>query len=152
MTVTIRSLSPSDRDTWDILWRGYRTFYDTNITDAEADILWARLHDPDSGLHCLVACAEIEGNERVIGITHFLYHATTFTPADKCYLQDLFVDPEHRVGGAGRALIEAVYDAAKAHGACEVYWTTQHFNSIARVLYDRVGELTPFIKYRHVIE
>ena len=25
---------------------------------------------------------------------------------------------------------------------------TQEFNSIARVLYDRVGERTPFIKYR----
>ena len=46
------------------------------------------------------------------------------------------------------ALIEAVYEKATAAGASEVYWMTQEFNSIARVLYDRVGERTPFIKYR----
>ena len=67
-----------------------------------------------------------------------------------CYLQDLYVDPEIRGTGAGRALIEAVYDAADAAGAKGVYWTTQHFNSQARQLYDRIGKLTPFIKYSRV--
>jgi hypothetical protein len=28
-----------------------------------------------------------------------------------------------------------------------VYWLTQHFNEAGRRLYDRVGELTPFIRY-----
>jgi metal-dependent HD superfamily phosphatase/phosphodiesterase len=49
------------------------------------------------------------------------------------------------------ALIEAVYDAAKKADAVEVYWNTQEFNSVARVLYDRVGERTPLIKYRKVL-
>jgi hypothetical protein len=48
-------------------------------------------------------------------------------------------------------LIEAVYEKAAAADASEVYWMTQHFNSVARVLYDRVGELTPFIKYRKLM-
>jgi GNAT superfamily N-acetyltransferase len=47
----------------------------------------------------------------------------------------------------GRALIEAVYAAADANGTPSVYWMTQDFNENARLLYDRIGTLTPFIKY-----
>ena len=50
--------------------------------------------------------------------------------------------------GIGRALIEAVYAAADAHGAATVYWMTQDFNATARQLYDRIATLTPFIKYQ----
>jgi hypothetical protein len=45
-------------------------------------------------------------------------------------------------------LIEAVYRAADKVGADQVYWLTAHSNATARKLYDRVGQLTPFIKYR----
>ena len=54
-----------------------------------------------------------------------------------------------RGGGVGRALIEAVYAAAAEKGATRIYWNTQHFNSRARVLYDRVATLSPFIQYRY---
>ena len=64
-----------------------------------------------------------------------------------CYLQDLYVDASYRGTGVGRALIEGVYAAADAAGSPSVYWTTQHFNVVGRRLYDRIGELTPFIKY-----
>ena len=49
--------------------------------------------------------------------------------------------------GAGRALIEGVYAAADENGSPDVYWLTQDFNEAGRRLYDRVGTLTPFIKY-----
>jgi GNAT superfamily N-acetyltransferase len=49
--------------------------------------------------------------------------------------------------GVGRKLIEAVYAAADAAGRPAVYWLTQDFNATARQLYDRIGVLTPFIKY-----
>jgi GNAT superfamily N-acetyltransferase len=49
--------------------------------------------------------------------------------------------------GVGAALIEAVYAAADAAGCPSVYWLTQEFNSAARQLYDRIGTLTPFIRY-----
>ena len=38
--------------------------------------------------------------------------------------------------------------AADEAGADQVYWLTAHSNATARKLYDRVGQLTPFIKYR----
>ncbi|MEO1423981.1 MAG: GNAT family N-acetyltransferase, partial [Pseudomonadota bacterium] len=35
-----------------------------------------------------------------------------------------------------------------AAGAPAVYWLTQDFNTTGRLLYDRIGEVTPFIKYQ----
>ncbi|MEO1200616.1 MAG: GNAT family N-acetyltransferase [Pseudomonadota bacterium] len=52
-----------------------------------------------------------------------------------------------RGGGVGRALIEAVSDAANARGVSRVYWQTQEFNATARALYDKVATLTPFRVY-----
>ncbi|MDD9921010.1 MAG: GNAT family N-acetyltransferase, partial [Boseongicola sp.] len=60
-------------------------------------------------------------------------------------------DPDVRGQGIGRALIEAVYSAADDAGAPAVYWLTQDFNAEARKLYDRIGTLTPFIKYARPI-
>ncbi|MBO6520867.1 MAG: GNAT family N-acetyltransferase [Rhodospirillales bacterium] len=147
MPITIRALAPADKDRWKELWEGYLTFYEAPIDDTNTATLWERLM-ADADPHCLVACDDAG---RVIGMVQYLFHATTWSAADKCYLQDLFVDPNARIGGAGRALIEAVYEKAAKAGASEVYWMTQQFNSVARVLYDRVGELTPFIKYRKLM-
>ncbi|MEL6677553.1 MAG: GNAT family N-acetyltransferase, partial [Pseudomonadota bacterium] len=84
----------------------------------------------------------------LIGLTHYVFHRHGWKIENVCYLQDLFVDPDVRGSGAGRALIEGVYAAADAAGAPSVYWTTQDFNTSARQLYDRIGEVTPFIKYQ----
>ena len=100
--------------------------------------------DPAGDPHGLVA---VDDGGKMIGITHYLFHVSTWLMGPTCYLQDLYVDEAARGTGAGRALIEAVYAAADAAGASQVYWTTQHFNETARRLYDRIGKLTPFIKY-----
>ena len=44
-------------------------------------------------------------------------------------------------------LEEAVYDEADKRGVPTVYWLTQDFNKPARLLYDKIATLTPFIKY-----
>ena len=62
-------------------------------------------------------------------------------------LKRVFVTESARGTGTGRALIEAVYAQADQHGAPGVYWLTQDFNTTARQLYDRVAQVTPFIKY-----
>jgi GNAT superfamily N-acetyltransferase len=65
---------------------------------------------------------------------------------DVCYLQDLFTAPEARGEGVGRALIEYVYEQARAAGSTRVYWQT-HENNPARKLYDQVAQLTAFRRY-----
>lgn len=148
MTITIRPLGEADNARWKELWHGYLTFYEKAIDDDNTEVLWKRFMDTSNDPHCLVAC---DADGMIVGMVQYLFHGTTWTLRDKCYLQDLFVDPECRVGGAGRALIEAVYEKAAEADCSETYWMTQEFNSVARVLYDRVGELTPFIKYRKMM-
>ncbi len=86
----------------------------------------------------------------ILGIVHYLYHRSTWTTGDYCYLQDLFTAEEARGRGVGRALIEAVYERAQADGASRVYWLTHETNSAAQVLYDKVAARSGFIQYRHL--
>jgi len=142
--VTVRNLAFADRSDWARLWQGYLAFYETELPASIYDTYFSRLlkDDPNeySGL-----IAEIDG--RPVGLAHYLFHRHGWKVENVCYLQDLYTDPAARGHGVGRALIEAVYAKADAANAPSVYWLTQEFNTNARHLYDRLGRLTPFIKY-----
>ena len=98
---------------------------------------------------CSCSARSVEG--RLIGIVHYLFHRSTWTTGDYCYLQDLFTVPEARRSGAGRALIEAVVERARAAGASRVYWLTHETNGTARSLYDQVADRSGFIQYRRIL-
>lgn len=143
--IAVRPLAIGDKAAWRDLWRGYLAFYRTELPEEIYAASFARLTDPAvRDYHGLLA---LEG-ARPVGLAHYIFHRHGWQIADVCYLQDLFVRPDHRGGGAGRALIEAVYAAADAAGRPNVYWLTQDDNAPARRLYDRVGQVTPFLKYR----
>jgi GNAT superfamily N-acetyltransferase len=144
-SITIRPIQPDDFAQWAELWRGYLTFYETTLPDEVYRSSFDRMLGDDprdfSGMLAL-------DGERPVGLVHYLFHRHGWKVEEVCYLQDLFTLPDMRGRGVGRALIEAVYDAADAYGAPSVYWLTQDFNASARILYDQVGTLTPFIKYQ----
>ncbi len=140
----IRPLAASDRDDWARLWTAYLEFYETSVAPEIYDITFARLLGDDPQDFCGFI-AEVDG--QAVGLTHYLFHRHCWREENVCYLQDLYADPHVRGQGIGRALIEAVYQAADAAGAPGVYWLTQDFNAEARRLYDRIGQLTPFIRY-----
>ena len=145
MTTTIRPLAAADEVEWRRLWTGYLEFYETSVTEEVCRTTFARLLGDDAqDYHGLIA----EQDGKPIGLTHYLFHRHCWRVENVVYLQDLYVDPEARGTGAGRALIEAVYAAGDAAGCPSVYWMTQDFNATARQLYDRVANLTPFIKYQ----
>lgn len=148
MTISTRPFRETDRPTWDVLWQRYLDFYETSQTQELKDLVWARLLDPAEPMHGLVA----EADGRILGLVHYVFHRATWTATDYCYLEDLFTTPEARGQGAGRALIEAVYAAARAHGATRVYWLTHESNAQARLLYDQVADNAGFIQYRKVID
>lgn len=142
--VSVRALEQRDQEDWRRLWAAYLLFYETTLPDTVFDSSFERLLGDDPRDFCGLV-AEVDG--RVVGLAHYLFHRHGWKIEDTCYLQDLYVDPSVRGSGVGRALIEAVYAAADAADAPSVYWMTQDFNHDARRLYDRVGALTPFIKY-----
>ncbi|MCB1353822.1 MAG: GNAT family N-acetyltransferase [Rhodobacteraceae bacterium] len=143
--IDLRPIEATDKAQWRALWHSYLDFYQTSLPEEIYATTFARLIDPAvTDYHGILA---LQG-DHAIGLVHYIYHRHGWQIEDACYLQDLYVGPEARGTGAGRALIEAVYRAADANGTPNVYWLTQEFNTTARTLYDRVGELTPFIKYR----
>ncbi|MEM6385015.1 MAG: GNAT family N-acetyltransferase [Pseudomonadota bacterium] len=144
MTCAVRPLTAADEPQWRTLWRAYLAFYETTLPDAVYGSTFARLlSDDPQDFHGLIA--EVDGEP--VGLTHYVFHRHGWKIENVCYLQDLYATPEVRGRGVGRALIEAVYDAADVAGAPNVYWLTQDFNAEARRLYDRIGTVTPFIKY-----
>lgn len=142
--VTIRRFAPADRARWETLWQGYNIFYKRSVEQRVTDRLWSRLTE-NSGEPFGFA-AEMGGE--VVGLAHYFFVSSTSDWNPRCYLQDLFADPEIRGKGVGRALIEAVYSEADRREAAQTYWLTQDFNETARRLYDRLAHATPFIKYQ----
>lgn len=144
--IVIRPLRPDERAQWEPLWQSYLTFYETKVAPEVTDAAWRRIHDPAEPMYALGAYAD----GKLVGIVQYLFHRTFWTVGDYCYLQDLFVDPNHRGGGVGRALIAGVEKAAREAGASRVHWLTQESNKTARFLYDQVAERSGFIQYRKI--
>ncbi len=140
----VRPLLAADEPEWRRLWSAYLEYYETTVSEEVYASSFSRLLGDDAqDYNGLVA--ELDG--RLVGLTHYLFHRHGWKIENTCYLQDLFADPDVRGRGIGRALIQGVYAAADTAGAPAVYWLTQDFNKAGRRLYDKVGVLTPFIKY-----
>jgi GNAT superfamily N-acetyltransferase len=142
--VIIRPAEPRDEARWRDLWAQYIAFYRGSVSADITAATWQRILDPHTTIHALVA----EKDGQVIGITNYVYHESTWDTRPICYLQDLYVDPKARGGGAAKKLILACEDAAKAAGAFRLYWQTQEYNAPARSLYDTITPRSSFIVYR----
>ena len=144
MNLTIRVIEEKDKSQWLKLWAGYLEFYKSTISSEQTELTWKRLINNELKMFGFVA----ESEEGVIGFTHCLFRPSTWTETDYCYLEDLFVDPNIRGKGIGRALINKVVELAKEKKSKRVYWTTQEFNKTARVLYDSITPVSEFVQYR----
>lgn len=146
--LVIREVTEHDFLAWKPLWDGYNAFYGrSGATALRAEVIlsaWSRFLDPDEPMHALVA----ESDGQLLGLTHYLFHRSTISIANSCYLQDLFTVAQARGLGVGRALIEAVYAKARQAGASRVYWQTHETNTTAMKLYDHLAEKSGFIVYR----
>ena len=147
--ITVRALRESDYPEWLPLWDGYNAFYGrAGPTALDPEVMatsWRRFFNPDEPMFALVA----DSGGKLLGLTHYLYHRSTTRIALTCYLQDLFTAPDARGQGVGRALIQAVYAAAKNTGIQRVYWQTHETNAAGRLLYDKVAKHHGFIVYAH---
>jgi GNAT superfamily N-acetyltransferase len=143
--LTIRPLERADFEAWGVLWKDYLTFYETELPLEIYLSSFERLLSEDQHeFNGLVAVWE----GKLVGLTHYLFHRHGWKIENVCYLQDLYVNPDMRGKRIGRALIEAVYAKADEAGSPDVYWNTAEDNHEARRLYDRIGTLTPFVKYK----
>ena len=126
-----------------MLWQGYLEFYEHQLDAATTDNTWGAFFDEDSSV---VGLGAYEDGD-LVGICHLVLHASTWSVAQYCYLHDLFVRPDYRTQGVGRAMIEAAVGEARAAGASKIYWQTHTDNATARRLYDQVAGNLGFIVY-----
>ncbi len=142
--IKIEKLAENHRDSWAKLWKQYLDFYKTARSEKIYTITFHRLVSTSfTDCEGFIALDDGQG----VGIVHCLYHIHLWQEKKICYLQDLYVDRNCRKQGVGGKLISRIYERTDELGLEGVYWTTQDFNMEARKLYDKIGKLTPFIKY-----
>jgi GNAT superfamily N-acetyltransferase len=143
----IRSVALADFAQWAILWEGYNSFYKRTLAPEITKMTWSRFFDGYEPVHAAVA----EKAGQLLGLVHYIFHRNTTMIGPTCYLHDLFTAESARGQGIGRALIESVYERAKAAGAERVYWHTHETNLAAMKLYDKIAERSGFVVYRKQI-
>lgn len=142
--MTVREPAPEDFAQWRELYRGYAEFYEVQQTDEMAEKVWSWILDPASEVSALVA---VGADSTLIGLAHYRPFARPLRASVGCYLDDLFVAPTSRGGGAVGLLLERLADLARDHGWTVVRWSTAENNYRARSAYDRVAERTQWITY-----
>jgi GNAT superfamily N-acetyltransferase len=147
-SIQIRAPSEHDHAAWLPLWRGYQSFYKTDIAPEVSAVTWSRLLDPAEPMGAALAW----DGPTAVGLVHHIRHRSCWTTGDYLYLQDLFVSPDARGGGIGRKLIEHVYEIARTAGCSRVHWLTHETNTDAMFLYDRIAERSGFLQYRRAIK
>ena len=76
---------------------------------------------------------------RPIGFALYFFTYSTFLAQPTLYLEDLFVVPEERGAGAGRALLKALARIAVRRGCGRLEWAVLDWNRPAIGFYKRLG-------------
>jgi GNAT superfamily N-acetyltransferase len=91
-----------------------------------------------------------EETDRVIGFALFFHSFSTFLGQPGIYLEDLFVEPEHRGRGHGKALLAALARLAVERDCGRVEWAVLDWNEPSIRFYQSLGAVpnSEWIVYR----
>ncbi|MFN7023676.1 MAG: GNAT family N-acetyltransferase [Pseudorhizobium sp.] len=143
-TPVIRDVCESDRDQWEVLYKGYAEFYQVEQTDEMRSTVWSWLHEDRKESRGLVA---EDATGLLIGLAHYRPFARPLSATIGCYLDDLYVSPAARGSGAADALISRVRAIATQENWSVVRWITAETNYRGRAVYDRLATKTNWITY-----
>lgn len=144
MSLEIRDATPADEAAFLRLWQGFTEGYNLTLPPGVTAFTWARLMDPGNALTARLAC--LDGVPQ--GFAIHQHHPSTWVMGDDGYLEDLYVAPQARGQGLGRALIEDLIAIGRAQGWRRLYWLTEITNATARRLYDQFCDNDGHIRYR----
>jgi len=97
---------------------------------APSDFL-RELESPNPVIHVLIA----EWNGTPAGFALYFFNFSTFVGRPGLYLEDLFVRPEQRSHGIGRALLRALARIAEQRGCGRMEWAVLDWNEPALRFY-----------------
>jgi GNAT superfamily N-acetyltransferase len=147
---TTRPVEQRDWDAWCRLFSGYCTFYERPASAEHLRRIWSWIHEERS-IWAMVAVAA-DGSGEPVGLAHLRAWVRPLRGEVCGYLDDLFVDPEHRGTGVVEALFAGIDAMARERGWTVVRWTTADVNYRARTAYDRVATRTGWITYDMMID
>ena len=111
----------------------YQRFYKAEPDEARNHAHFGRLLDDHAAGIQFVALDEAG---QALGFATLYFPLGSVTPGVACLMNDLFVVPETRGQGIGRALILHCLSYAEAHGFLKIHWQTALDNHTAQRLYD----------------
>ena len=136
MTLLVRPASSIDSTTIHSFIRGLAEYerlgHEVEITlaDVERDLFGAAPR-----LFCDIA--EIGG--KPIGFAIWFYNYSTFQGRHGIYLEDLFVVPEARGLGGGKALLRSLAQRCATEGLGRLEWAVLDWNAPSIAFYDSLG-------------
>lgn len=144
MTHEIRMAGDEDFFGWLPLFAAYCSFYETELDDAKALIVWNWIRDETDPLEAVLA---IDEAGTPVGVAQFRVVPDTLRATRGIQLDDLYVDEAARGSGVGRALIEFVHARSLEVGTGGVSWITAADNAEAQRLYDELARRTDWVLY-----
>jgi GNAT superfamily N-acetyltransferase len=109
---------------------------ESSVQTDEAGIR-ASLFGADAKARALVC----ERDGQAIGYAVYFYNYSTWLGRNGIYLEDLYVSPEHRGSGAGKALLQHIAKLAVAQGCGRFEWSVLDWNTPAIDFYRAAGAL-----------
>ena len=132
MSTTIRAATPADVPLILQFIRGL-AIYEREpdaVTATEADLLRDGF-GPEPYFHCLIAEEDGPDGKRAAGFAFYFFNYSTWTGRPGLYLEDLFVNPEFRGLGIGKALLARVAAIAVEKGCPRLQWEVLDWNTPA---------------------
>ncbi len=80
-----------------------------------------------------------EENAKPIGFALYFYNFSTFLGKPGIYLEDLFVEPDYRGKGYGKALLSELAREASAKGCGRLEWSVLDWNTPSIEFYKKLG-------------
>ena len=139
----IRDIHIKDKEQWEKLYKGYADFYKVEMNDKILQTVWKWLHDKSHEVNGLV----YEVDENIVGLAHYRRMPSPLRGQDIGFLDDLFVDAEHRGQRIGEKFINKLKEISKSKRWNLVRWITREDNLRAKSLYNRVSEKTTWDVY-----
>jgi GNAT superfamily N-acetyltransferase len=115
----------------------YQRFYEVEPNDERNASFFRRFVDGDDVGVLLGARDPADGP--LVGFACLHWRLDTVTAREVVCLHDLYVVPEERASGVGRALLEASAEVARSRGAASLVWSTAPGNEVAQRLYEATG-------------
>jgi len=99
----------------------------------------AELFGPAPVIEALIGWEQARGGTRAVAFALYFHNYSTFLARRGLYLEDLFVVPEARRRGYGKALMRHLARTAVARGCGRFEWSVLDWNQPAIELYESLG-------------